>query len=119
LFNKSINKRIAAYNVQSKAIDVQKTEAVEMLKLKQLQLNHKRAQYDAQVIQYEKEILPATESMKLLVALKFKNGALDYLEWIQSMQEIFDSDLAYLLCIRERNQLLIQQQYLTNEYATE
>jgi cobalt-zinc-cadmium resistance protein CzcA len=119
LFNKSINKRIAAFNVESKAIDIQKTEAVEMLKLKQMQLNHKRAQYDAQVIQYEKEILPATESMKLLVALKFKNGALDYLEWIQSMQEIFDSDLAYLLCIRERNQLLIQQQYLTNEYATE
>ncbi|MGB5554671.1 MAG: TolC family protein, partial [Flavobacteriaceae bacterium] len=83
------------------------------LNAKILALRSQLKKYDQALTYYEEEGTALSDEILKTAHISFKNGEIDFFQYIQSLQNAYEIKLDYLVTLNEYNQTVIQLNYLT------
>jgi outer membrane protein, heavy metal efflux system len=108
----SYTSRIAAakYRYQQTDYRLQRT-LLEQNGLRQRYLSD-LAKYEASMSYYQSTALPQSDAIESAATRSYTSGAIGYVEFLQNIQMVFDTRLAYLDAVRNYNETVIQLQTL-------
>lgn len=115
LLGNSNRKRMEALKFEADQLQWQKENTRQQLELRNQQLNQQLKQQLSTVAYYENTGLEKARSMYYLAGLQFKNGSINYLDWMMLMNQAVSIESNYIEAIHQYNQTCLQWQYLTLE----
>ena len=96
--------------------DIIATENILLSKTLQKEKREKQnllSQYDAELTYYENEGKVLSEQLLKVAQAGFKNGEIDFFQYIQTLENAYTIELNYLEALNQYNQTLISINYLS------
>ena len=112
LFNGQAS-RIRAARLTADAFMDQQREYEVRLGSRMQQLEAERRQQEEALLYYEEEGLALSEAILRTAESSFKNGEIDFFQYIQSLENGYEITLEYLQQLERYNELILQLNYLT------
>jgi cobalt-zinc-cadmium resistance protein CzcA len=112
LFNGQ-SSRIRAARLNADAFTDQQREYQLRLKSRLEQLEATRKQQEKALHYYEEEGLSLSQAILRTAESSFKNGEIDFFQYIQSLENGYEISLEYLKQLERYNELILQINYLT------
>lgn len=112
LLGNSNRKRYEALKWEAEQFRWQKENTQQQLQLKEQQLRSQLKQNNEQIAYYETTGLEKARSMYYLAGLQFKNGSINYLDWMLLMNQAVSIESSYIDAINTYNQTCLDWQYL-------
>jgi cobalt-zinc-cadmium resistance protein CzcA len=112
LFRKSQNIRIEAAEVQVQVQQAQKNAAVKELEIQRDQLNLALQKQLVSIQYLEERLLPSLKERQAFARIAFREGEAFYLEYLQSMEQGINYQVAYLEALKEYHFLKTKLNYL-------
>ncbi len=105
---------------QIKASKIAEKIATEQSKDYEIRLNAKNSElqaqlqkYDKALVYYEEEGIALSDEILKTATISFKNGEIDFFQYIQSLENAYEIKLDYLENLNQYNQTVINLNYLT------
>lgn len=137
--NKDLNENLYAYQLglkipllfvgkssKIKASKIVREIAREQIEELQIQLGSRQKQllnqlrkYEESLNYYENEGKSLSEEIMKTADISFKNGEIDFFQYIQSLENVYNIDLSFLENLHRYNQTIISINYLTLRYENE
>jgi len=112
LFNGQAS-RIRAARLSADAFTDQQRDYQRRLKAKIGRLRAEREQQEKALIYYEEEGLMLSRTIILTAESSFKNGEINFFQYIQSLENGYEISLDYLDQLQRYNEIILQINYLT------
>jgi cobalt-zinc-cadmium resistance protein CzcA len=100
---------------ETQQLQWQKEDAIRKLTLKEKQLRQALQTQQKTLTYYESTGLDNARGIYYLGGLQFKNGSINYLEWIMLMNQAISMESDYLDALHQYNLQAIQLRYLNYE----
>jgi cobalt-zinc-cadmium resistance protein CzcA len=115
LLGNSNKKRYNAMQFENQQWQWQKEDAIRKLTLKEKQLRQALQTQQKTLTYYESTGLDNARGIYYLGGLQFKNGSINYLEWIMLMNQAISMESDYIDALHQYNLQAIQLRYLNYE----
>jgi cobalt-zinc-cadmium resistance protein CzcA len=112
LFNGQAS-RIRSARLTAEAFTQERAEYEMLLKTRLEQLQAERMQQEKALRYYEEEGLSLSGAILKTAEGSFKNGEIDFFQYIQSLENGYDITLEYLRQLERYNEIVLQLNYLT------
>lgn len=113
LFFSGNSSKIKASKIAIKTSQQQAEDFKIHLNSKKRQLFNERSKYEEALLYYEKEGKMLSKEILKTAEGSFKNGEIDFFQYIQSLENAYDIELEYLKNLDNYNQTIIAINYLT------
>ena len=112
LFNGQ-SSRIRAARLSADAFTDQQREYRLRLESRMQQLETARVQQEKALLYFEEEGLSLSEAILRTAESSYRNGEIDFFQYIQSLENGYEISLEYLLQLERYNEIILQLNYLT------
>ncbi len=116
IFGKSRKMKLKASKIEQEILQVKKENYTTQLQIKQKQLLVELAKQKELVDYYQKEGLELSKTILKTANSSFKNGEIDFFQYLQSIQQVVEIKLNYIQSLNQYNQLVININYLNNTF---
>ena len=116
IFGKSRKNKLKASKIEQEILQVKKENFTAQLQVKQQQMIVELAKQKELVDYYQKEGLELSKAILKTANSSFKNGEIDFFQYLQSMQQVVEIKLNYIQSLNQYNQSVININYLSNTF---
>ena len=108
LVGHQIKNRLYGLQLESRMLEQKKSFQFKKASLYLTEWQRKLKWSDEKLWYYRNETNPEGRTMKQLAEMQFLNGSIDYLQWMQIMNQVLEMEHAYLEAIHENNLIRIE-----------
>jgi cobalt-zinc-cadmium resistance protein CzcA len=115
IFNKAQKGKINSAQFNRNVAEAQFSAQQQMLMNHFKQLQSQYEHYQQTVAYYETTALPNAMNISKTASLQLSNGDINYLQWVQLIQQSTTVKAAYIEALKEMNSAVIQLQFLLQQ----